>query len=521
MLPLLTHAGCCKGSTCTWPVLICKRYNTISLGTGSYGLGYQHLRSFYVTPVNKERHYQSLNSSHEVLANTPAGARSDELAVTSNSLASKLSLSFSPVEQVQKYLKYLDALVVQRSTVSSRDVVTLMIDLHDTGIQVPLEYYRFAVDICSFRGDISAVDMLLGLSKRNISVHPIVVSTGLDPHDELLQFSLAKLARCGYINDTLALWKKFATGDKRYLEDGCILKAIMRKSLSNNKLVKPNILVLERLQTVVESNCWDESPLYYTNLMSNLKSHFRSLRWSPLTPERLQREKKRLDRVVAQAAARLPSEEARRRRAVSATMREERLDSHSSSVLEALKVQCLAALCCARRSDPRVGGRDDAAAEIDTLSLLAEAKVSFYSMLQCDACAQLSPELKSAPTSERSSHVIDSGDVVSDSIGTSSSNKSSSSTSGIAVLQQNLLDILSEQRVAYSCVPAPTAPLRESLLPHVLRASLLKHSNRGDATRGVDVGADYLKNNKVEQNRRALLDLLREMSLTTEGNALQ
>jgi hypothetical protein len=141
-------------------------------------------------------------------------------------------------------------------------------------------------------------------------------------------------------------------------------------------------------------------------------------------------------------------------------------------------------------------------------------------MLQSDI--QLSLDHRSSPNAgEHSSLLKDSGDVVSEN--TNSNSISNISTSHMTVLQKNLIDILSEQRVAYaSCTPTSYTTKFDSL-PHVLRTSLLKRSSTAEMSSfdGVDVGADYLKNNKTEQNRRALLDLLREMSYTNEGKVLK
>eukprot|EP00603_Paraphysomonas_imperforata_P008123 CAMPEP_0114418566 /NCGR_PEP_ID=MMETSP0103-20121206/3564_1 /TAXON_ID=37642 ORGANISM="Paraphysomonas imperforata, Strain PA2" /NCGR_SAMPLE_ID=MMETSP0103 /ASSEMBLY_ACC=CAM_ASM_000201 /LENGTH=1137 /DNA_ID=CAMNT_0001586931 /DNA_START=202 /DNA_END=3616 /DNA_ORIENTATION=- len=412
--------------------------------------------------------------------------------------ASQLSLDFAPAERVRKYLSELDALLAHRSTVATSELVTLLIYLHDTGLQVPLEYFRSAVDICAFRGDASAVSLLLGLARKNFRVFPSA-GASLDPLDELHKFALTKLTKHGSMSDTLLLWKE-GGAEQRYLEDAPVLRAVMSKAAGRHH--QADVHVLELLQQRVTAGSWDQSPQYFVSLLGNLRDHFRAL--GSVGEADLVSERARLDAALTRAAACLPQSAAQGAASGS-------LDAHTASVISALKVQCLVALATAQRT---------ASCHEAARALLAEAKAESGTMLGLDA------GLTGRGVETNRAEIVDSGDVAA---GVMASPPGVSGTTGtrnahMTDLQKGLLGVLEEQRQQYSGQSGGAEPLS-----HVMRSSLLKrsrltriagkdmHESGAWVFDGVDVGAEYHAVNNEEHSRRALLDLLRESSHSLEG----
>ena len=329
------------------------------------------------------------------------------------------------------------------------------------------------------------MDVLLNLAKKNVAW-----SSGAHPHDHLLEFALMKLTRHGSINDALALWKNYAPAgnnsnskSKKFLEDETLVSAIVSKAFSRKHKTEAN--VLEQLRGMATENCWDESPQYFCILLGNLRDHFRTLAKKNDDDVCLIEEKSRLDAVTTRAAACLPL-------SWNENNDEIRLDSHSMAVISAMKVQCLVALAAVQR----VRGDGDS-------SFLSEAKEEFRMMLQLDAQASAANTSNITPKSG----VIDSGDVVSGS-------ETNTKTSHLTELQKGLLEVIKDQRLNYKKV------CREENVPfsHMLRASLVKRTIPSSKIYdGVDVGANYKNFNKEEHSRRALIEILREISLCNQG----
>jgi hypothetical protein len=275
---------------------------------------------------------------------------------------------------------------------------------------------------------------------------------------------------------------------------------------------------------------WDQSPHYFTSLLGNLRDRFRALaapRNVSVCESDLVAERGRLDHALTRAVTCLPraSASASASSGVSSGVAEEGLDAHSSAMLSALKVQCLAALSAVHRRAARVSeGVSEGASEV-----LAEAMAEFSAMLEEDAKAA-GRKRSAAQTS-----VVDDGDVAAgesacaSASGSVSSPDAAASRAHMTSLQKSLLDILGTQRELYSGQSGGAKPLS-----HVMRTSLSKRSRASSASGsvaqreqddihhsrrfdGVDVGADYHGHNPEEHSRRALLDLLKECSFVRGG----